>query len=533
MLSLAIVVKWDDTIAEVMCPFPHCGKIHYHGSIRAMEGYPNSRLSHCDKLQQDYQLIWPFESDSVAQQLGLGFELDRDAGMWRTIGPDIEDLGMGDILAELDLEVTQVRSSEDDPIDSLDSLELEDQSYIEFISHCVSNDIAEVVACLDSMDSPRKYLEKKCSSGNTALALVCMEGHLDIVKLLLKRGSPIDSRNKKGETPLVISLEHGTTEVASHLAQHGASVASSDTQGTNVLSHARALLQRLEGARIYYISPPLYEKSTTVEMKTVADKNGEVVMTYLEDPNPSIGMRNRNYQEKVDRIQLIISRCIAHYDIQSRVKKQKRKRAHNCRPSKISISRSTVQTIITIFSDAYHVPMASERKTFAYLERGEEHGYVFAVSGWSGGKFADIDGCIDRELWTKRVFEFSKIIGHKLHTHEYDESGREGSYHACHAEKQLMVYVLWHCTSLQTKPDQEASETEWSSYERVRKLHYCIREGTHPVATCAQPCERYRGPQVETVKPIIHITNDVCPDCSRFRERTLSYTGIDISLRKL
>lgn len=159
--------------------------------------------------------------------------------------------------------------------------------------------------------------------------------------------------------------------------------------------------------------------------------------------------------------------------------------------------------MITVFRDVYHVPITAENKTFAYLERGDGDDYVFAVSGWSGGQFANIDGCIDRELWTKRVFEFSKIIGHKLDHHKKDEPGRKGSYHACHAEKQLMAYVLWHYTSLQTEPDQEASEAEWTRYKRVDKLHQCIWEGTDYVAACAQPCERYRGPPVGTVKPII------------------------------
>lgn len=59
-------------------------------------------------------------------------------------------------------------------------------------------------------------------------------------------------------------------------------------------------------------------------METVADKDGKVVMTYFEDPNPSIGMRNRDRQEKIDRTQLIINFCMAHENLQNCVRKQRR-----------------------------------------------------------------------------------------------------------------------------------------------------------------------------------------------------------------
>jgi hypothetical protein len=96
-----------------------------------------------------------------------------------------------------------------------------------------------------------------------------------------------------------------------------------------------------------------------------------------------------------------------------------------------------------------------------------------------------------------------------------------------------MVYGLCHYTSLQTGLEQEVSEAQCTKYERVGKLHHCSRQRTDLVAPSAQPCKRYRGPPVKRIKLIIHITNDVCPDCSNFRARTLFYTGIDISLEKL
>ena len=90
-LAPAIVHKWNDSKAYVVCPFPTYQKVHGYGSSRTPEEYPNGRISHCDRLQQECQLAWPFEADSVAEDSGLRFELERETGAWKTIGTDIED----------------------------------------------------------------------------------------------------------------------------------------------------------------------------------------------------------------------------------------------------------------------------------------------------------------------------------------------------------------------------------------------------------------------------------------------------------
>jgi hypothetical protein len=242
-------------------------------------------------------------------------------------------------------------------------------------------------------------------------------------------------------------------------------------------------------------------------------------------------MRYREHQEKIDRIQSIINACIVNEATQKRIRKHKQDRARKVCAMKVSTSRSAVPAMVTVSCDAYQIPMADGGKTFGYLELGEAHDLVFAVSGWSGRQFADIDGCVDRELWTKRVFEFSRIVGHSIESHEYDHHGREGIFHACHAEKQLMAFTLWHYTSLQEKPAQQASEAEWARYERMSQLHQCIRNSTRSTATCTKHCQSYHGPPVEVIRPIIYVTHTVCTDCTKFRRRILEHTGIDITLK--
>jgi hypothetical protein len=137
-------------------------------------------------LQQEYQLVWPFETDSVAEELDLGFEMDRDAGMWRTIGTDIEDPGAEELLGESAQRATQSDPSEEDLLESLGGLALDEKDYMWFISHCVNGDIDQATLCLTSTSSAETFLQRRGSNGNIVLALVCMDGHYDMVKFLLE-----------------------------------------------------------------------------------------------------------------------------------------------------------------------------------------------------------------------------------------------------------------------------------------------------------------------------------------------------------
>jgi hypothetical protein len=267
--------------------------------------------------------------------------------------------------------------------------------------------------------------------------------------------------------------------------------------------------------------------------KVIVDTGRNNVSELHEDPNPSIEMRYQEYQERINRVQIIINACIVHECTQKRIRIHKQNRARKVRASKVSISHSAVRAMVTLFRDTYQIPMVHEGKTFGYLDRGEAHSFVLAVSGWSGGQFAGIDGCVDRELWTKRVFDFSRIVGHSLARHKYDDHGREGSFHACHAEKQLIAFILWHYTSLQEEPAQPAPEAEWARHEKMSELHQCVFDSTPPMTPCTKHCQNYCGTPVEAIRPVIRFTNIACCDCMQFRARVFGYTGIDNALKEI
>jgi ankyrin repeat protein len=58
--------------------------------------------------------------------------------------------------------------------------------------------------------------------------------------LLLQRGAPIDARNERGETPLLLAAAHGSTEVVHLLLAKGADVNTADVGGETPLMWAAA-----------------------------------------------------------------------------------------------------------------------------------------------------------------------------------------------------------------------------------------------------------------------------------------------------
>jgi hypothetical protein len=133
-----------------------CQGLHRHGSTRVPDGYPNSRLSHCQALKQQYQLIRPFEQDSVAEDLDLGYEIDRDAAVWRTTGTPLDDFEFGDNLEAVAQDA--VRSGAD-LLESLDGLTLDEEAYKWFISSCVTGDLHDATRCLTSSTPSGAYEE--------------------------------------------------------------------------------------------------------------------------------------------------------------------------------------------------------------------------------------------------------------------------------------------------------------------------------------------------------------------------------------
>jgi hypothetical protein len=283
-----------------------------------------------------------------------------------------------------------------DLLRSLEGLSLDDQDYLYFISHCVTNNIKEALAYLKDRTLSATFLHKRDEERNTVLALVCIEGHQDIAKVLVKHGSPLNIKNGQGETPLIITLQHGYIEIASYLVSCGASIRSRDAQGSSVLSHAKDLRDRLKQKRLS-ICMSLSVKSNAPPIKHVLkDTNEAIIIEYFEDSDPSVSIRYQEHQERIDLLQYLINACDADKASQKRIQKHMQSLTRHAQERRVSVARSTINAIVTVFRNTYEIPIANRRKTFAYLNRGQAHGLIFTVSGWSRRHLADINGCVDR-----------------------------------------------------------------------------------------------------------------------------------------
>ncbi|XP_035664673.1 serine/threonine-protein phosphatase 6 regulatory ankyrin repeat subunit A-like isoform X4 [Branchiostoma floridae] len=106
-------------------------------------------------------------------------------------------------------------------------------------------------------------------SSGTALYNASMLGHVDVVKLLLRKGASVAKRIKSSFTPLHAAAYEGLTEVVDLLVQHGATVDVRDgfqntplmaACGHNYVDTVRRLLEL--GARPYLTHGYLDERKT-------------------------------------------------------------------------------------------------------------------------------------------------------------------------------------------------------------------------------------------------------------------------------
>ncbi|XP_066287904.1 poly [ADP-ribose] polymerase tankyrase-2-like [Branchiostoma lanceolatum] len=73
---------------------------------------------------------------------------------------------------------------------------------------------------------------------STALFVACVNGHVDVVRLLLRKGASMVKRAINGLAPLHIAATEGWTEVVEVLAYHGATVDIRDISQHTPLIHA-------------------------------------------------------------------------------------------------------------------------------------------------------------------------------------------------------------------------------------------------------------------------------------------------------
>lgn len=172
----------------------------------------------------------------------------------------------------------------------------------------------------------------------------------------------------------------------------------------------------------------------------------------------------------------------------------------------------------------FNVPRSS--KTVGILLRGHINNAcafppVAAMSGWTHEPDLELNVQIAGRTWTDEVFRICQIIGHELPVDGYD-GGIPGQFYACHAENQLIAYLVSKHLFLAEEVESgdfgmstlslSTSQTNWEHQDRLAKLQRI------------QPTQR---PQNATIL----VSRAVCMDCSLFVRRANAAFMLNIELQ--
>ncbi|KAH9205437.1 hypothetical protein DL95DRAFT_470590 [Leptodontidium sp. 2 PMI_412] len=415
--------------------------------------------------------------------------------MWTSVADELEDPRIDKEGELLRAKLTRTRISE-----TLEQYILDGEEARGFVSECVNGDLVACKRRLELSEHSETLVQgKDPRDGKTALSCVCEEGHLEVVDLLCQHGADLESVDNEGLTPIMLATLNGHGKTAYYLAQLGASLFVMDNNGTTVIEMAKTAFQELNELEWSKATIPIYSSG-------MGSPDG---MEQVEKRNAAL----RRIKERKEGLRHVIDLYMAlkpERNIQERALTE-RKEGNTF--SIIQLNE-THRPRVLFNKTLFETTMAKENKAFAFLDRGRpfEHIQATAVSGYTAGECGNDDGCLDRSLWTSRVMEYCKVIGHELQ--RVDQYGRTVSEisQACHAEKQLMAYFLWMHTTLDQDFEDSNDDGEiWGNCYEIGDLGTC-------------------KPNVASMKKDIYVSREPCRDCTRFQKRLHEKAGILFNL---
>lgn len=449
-LKAALVLTWNSDGVRVLCPFNCDAKIHRHGCTMPEPGVTNSRLAHCvidsvDGSYQkhpDYRLLFPFEDDPLTN--GFWWEIDHEKSHWRTVSWGLDDHQY----SEQDLETcrlsnvqSEISENENDDLeDAFGALHIQvpepKQEKLEFDSYCVTNDLEDVQEMLDRSEDPCALINEVCYPGDKPILLAtCEEGHNEMVDLLLKYNPHLELEDENGETALTRAIQYGYGCIAIALIEAGANMYVVDSNGQSLLKTARQSLNRQGKFRVY-------------ELRSGSRNNPATKIRLHRRELEISALRNI-----INQLELLEAKKCAERERKRLIK------LHGEDQAEHFIETHTfdqTKIVADLLRKVFQTPTSGVQKTVACLTRGTALPYTFAVSGYTKGPLANYDGALDRPTWTKRVFQVAELLDHHLPESSYDAAGQPGSFYACHAEKQVLAFMLWMHSTVLNNPQDKA-----------------------------------------------------------------------------
>jgi hypothetical protein len=125
--------------------------------------------------------------------------------------------------------------------------------------------------------------------------------------------------------------------------------------------------------------------------------------------------------------------------------------------------------VMTLYAPIRQFDLRQSWSTVAVLDRGPLFPPLYAVSGW--GHKDDLSR-ISGQLWTEQVFLVADYVGHNLAPNEERDQGRPGWFHASHAEKQAIAFLLRRHTAFK---DEWGNEGYFIYKKRTGALKALVR----------------------------------------------------------
>ncbi|KAI6362737.1 hypothetical protein MCOR25_006138 [Pyricularia grisea] len=486
-LPSAKVVWWNASSIWVRCPY--CEEIHRHGFASAKYELKQRRQSHCPG--DSYYLAFPL---SLSGDESIGYDIDKKRALFVRAGEDAADAQEPPYIPH---DVSNRRKWTE--ATEMVSDQWRTQSRVEqVISELVCGNVPYV----------RQYLE---SSREADILLQGIDAypvpHQDVAE---EEEGEVEAREQvelgtEGKTALIYAAEEQSPDMVRLLLDFGADPNVGNIHGWTPLM-AAALWGRLESVKI------LLERGADKERKCTSYGPRRYKAVDFAKPLP-INSRDRNrttpemnsHQRDLDRkhIVCLLSDNATNDDEDAEQQGVKTPIFVYDRPT----GRMTSLFLFAKFE------LTGQFKTLGVLWRGHRLPVKAAMSGWAHSSTTEQVPTIDGANYTNEVFELCRFIGHTLPEYSKKDGGRPGRFCACHAEKQLVAYLVGRHRFLpKTLPD--ISGLSLSEGQRLPEF-----EGEEVSSLSSQLTELEKVmPPASLRKATILVSRPVCHDCKMFIE---------------